>query len=300
MPRQQQLLLLLKYPYLLYRHKSNVHQIIGNMPRATKKKNSTTRGLMGSIMPPVDVNSDEMMGEFVKRMKKGPVTLVLVYAPWCGHCVQYKPEFEKMVNTPNRNIQVAQLRDDMVNKAPLKNANINSYPSVILVNKEGEVVEEVQDRNNTQKMNQILEEGTGSNAVNANSITNQIEQYNDLSKPTKNNVAADIANEMEPVATGNVTVPNMQNDSKSANMSKKNTDSLVYKAAGGGCGCPFARLGPQAGGSGLYGLLSSVATGALPAAALLGTGMVLAKSKSKTRKQKKASRKTKRSRTTRK
>jgi thiol-disulfide isomerase/thioredoxin len=251
-------------------------------------------------MPPVDVNSDEMMGEFVKRMKKGPVTLVLVYAPWCGHCVQYKPEFEKMVNTPNRNIQVAQLRDDMVNKAPLKNANINSYPSVILVNKEGEVVEEVQDRNNTQKMNQILEEGTGSNAVNANSITNQIEQYNDLSKPTKNNVAADIANEMEPVATGNVTVPNMQNDSKSANMSKKNTDSLVYKAAGGGCGCPFARLGPQAGGSGLYGLLSSVATGALPAAALLGTGMVLAKSKSKTRKQKKASRKTKRSRTTRK
>jgi len=270
------------------------------MPRATKKKNSTTRGLMGSIMPPVDVNSDEMMGEFVKRMKKGPVTLVLVYAPWCGHCVQYKPEFEKMVNTPNRNIQVAQLRDDMVNKAPLKNANINSYPSVILVNKEGEVVEEIQDRNNTQKMNQILEEGTGSNAVNANSITNQIEQYNDLSKPTKNNVAADIANEMEPVATGNVTVPNMQNDSKSANMSKKNTDSLVYKAKGGGCGCPFARLGPQAGGSGLYGLLSSVATGALPAAALLGTGMVLAKSKSKTRKQKKASRKTKRSRTTRK
>jgi thiol-disulfide isomerase/thioredoxin len=274
------------------------------MPRATKKKNSTTRGIMGSIMPPVDVNSDEMMGEFVKRMKKGPVTLVLVYAPWCGHCVQYKPEFEKMVNTPNRNIQVAQLRDDMVNKAPLKNANINSYPSVILVNKEGEVVEEVQDRNNTQKMNQILEEGTGSNVgantgANANSITNQIEQYNDLSKPTKNNVAADIANEMEPVATGNVTVPNMQNDSKSANMSKKNTDSLVYKAAGGGCGCPFTRA-TQAGGSGLYGLLSSVATGALPAAALLGTAAVLAKSKSKTRKQKKASRKTKRSRITRK
>lgn len=303
MPRQQQLLLLLKYPYLLYRHKSNVHQIIGNMPRATKKKNSTTRGLMGSIMPPVDVNTDEMMGEFVKRMKKGPVTLVLVYAPWCGHCVQYKPEFEKMVNTPNRNIQVAQLRDDMVNKAPLKNANINSYPSVILVNKEGEVVEEIQDRNNTQKMNQILEEGTGSSGVNANSITNQIEQYNDLSKPTKNNVAADIANEMEPVATGNVTVPNMQNDSKSANMSKKNTDSLVYKAAGGGCGCPFTRssfCAVQAGGSGLYGLLSSVATGALPAAALLGTAAVLAKLQRRTRKQKKASRKTKRSRITRK
>jgi thiol-disulfide isomerase/thioredoxin len=249
-------------------------------------------------MPPVDVNSDEMMGEFVKRMKKGPVTLVLVYAPWCGHCVQYKPEFEKMVNTPNRNIQVAQLRDDMVNKAPLKNANINSYPSVILVNKEGEVVEEIQNRNDTAKMNQILEEGV-QNVEKTNSITNQIEQYNDLSKPTKNNVAADIANEMEPVATGNVTVPNMQNDSKSANMSKKNTDSLVYKAAGGGCGCPFTRAS-QAGGSGLYGLLSSVATGALPAAALLGTGMVLSKRQRRTRKQKKASRKTKRSRTTRK
>lgn len=252
------------------------------------KKKSTTRGIMGSIMPPVDVNRDEMMGEFVKRMKKGPVTLVLVYAPWCGHCVQYKPEFEKMVATSNRNIQVAQLRDDMVNKAPLKNANINSYPSVILVNKEGEVVEEIQNRNDTAKMNQILEEGI-QNVEKTNSITGQIEQYNDLSKPTKNNVAADIANELGPVSTKNVTVPNYENDSKTANMSKKNTDSLVYKAAGGGCGCPFAQRG---GCGGLYGLLSSVATGALPAAALLGSAAVLAGKKRKTKRRKISRRKT--------
>lgn len=265
-------------------------------------------------MPPVDVNKDEMMDEFVKRMKKGPLTLVLVYAPWCGHCVQYKPEFEKMVATPNRNIQVAQLRDDMVNKSPLKNKNINSYPSVIVVDQNGNVVEEVQNRNDTEKMNQILENtsaNTNANAYvnkytntavnnakpNANSvsITNQIEEYNDLSKPTKNNVAADIANEMEPVATGNVTVPNVENDSRKAiNNSKKNTDSLVYRASGGGCGCPFARLSGagQAGGcGGLYGLVSSVAQGALPAVALLGTAAVLAK-KRKTRRGKVSRRKT--------
>lgn len=253
---------------------------------------------MGSIMPPVDVNSDEMMGEFVKRMKKGPLTLVLVYAPWCGHCVQYKPEFEKMVATPNRNIQVAQLRDDMVNKAPLKNVNINSYPSVIVVDQNGTVVEEVQNRNDTEKMNQILENtsvNTNTNAkpnANSVSITNQIEEYNDLSKPTKNNVAADIANEMQPVATGNVTVPNVENDSRKAvPNSKKNTDSLVYR--GGGCGCPFARFGAgQAGGcGGLYGLVSSVAQGALPAVALLGTAAVLAK-KRKTKRGKVSRRKT--------
>lgn len=260
------------------------------------KKKSTTRGMMGSIMPPVDVNSDEMMGEFVKRMKKGPLTLVLVYAPWCGHCVQYKPEFEKMVATPNRNIQVAQLRDDMVNKAPLKNANINSYPSVIVVDQNGSVVEEVQNRNDTEKMNQILE-NTSAKAgpiTNSVSITNKIEEYNDLSKPTKNNVAADIANEMQTVASQNVTVPNVMNDSRKAiNNSKKNTDSLVYR--GGGCGCPFARLSGgtgQAGGcTGLYGLVSSVAQGTLPAVALLGTAAYLAK-KRKTKRRKISRRKT--------
>lgn len=262
------------------------------------KKKSTTRGLMGSIMPPVDVDRDEMMGEFVKRMKKGPLTLVLVYAPWCGHCVQYKPEFEKMVATPNRNIQVAQLRDDMVNKAPLKNANINSYPSVIVVDQNGNVVEEVQNRNDTVKMNQILE-NTGAVAstnakantgpiTNSVSITNKIEEYNDLSKPTKNNVAADIANEMQTVASQNVTVPNVMNDSRKAvNNSKKNTDSLVYR--GGGYGCPFARASAstgQAGGcTGLYGLVSSVAQGTLPAVALLGTAAYLAK-KRKTKRRK--------------
>ena len=270
------------------------------------KKKSTTRGMMGSIMPPIDVNSDEMMGEFVKRMKKGPLTLVLVYAPWCGHCVQYKPEFEKMVATPNRNIQVAQLRDDMVNKAPLKNANINSYPSVIVVDQNGSVVEEVQNRNDTEKMNQILENtsanaGTNANAnakpiTNSVSITNKIEEYNDLSKPTKNNVAADIANEMQTVASQNVTVPNVMNDSRKAiNNSKKNTDSLVYR--GGGCGCPFARLSGgtsanQSGGcGGLYGLVSSVAQGTLPAVALLGTAAYLAK-KRKTKRRKISRRKT--------
>lgn len=267
------------------------------MPLKGGKKKVATRGMMGSIMPPVDVDRDEMMEEFVKRMKKGPVTLVLVYAPWCGHCVQYKPEFEKMVNTPNRSIQVAQLRDDMVNKAPLKNANINSYPSVIVVNKNGEVVEEIQDRNNTAKMNQILEEGVeNQNKVAENTIVNTpMEQLNDVSKPTRNNITEDIASELEPVSANNVKVPNYQNDSK---MSKKNMDSLIYKAAGGGCGCPFTRLGSQAGGNGgLYGLLSSVAQGALPAAALLGSAAILAKKrKTAVRKTKKksGSRKTKR------
>lgn len=257
------------------------------------KGKGTARGMMGEIMPPIDVDNEGLLDELKKRIKKGPMTMVLVYAPWCGHCQTYKPMYEQFENNPNRSIQIARVRDDMIEKANITNAKIEGYPAVILVNNKNTVVEEIADNRNVEKMNSIVENAgisktnmstgpetiTKMNQRNVGSMNTSISDKN-ASKINRNNVINDVANEMNrPVVTRPIDIPNENVDSK------KKKDSLVY---GGGCGCPFSRMSGGSkstvgGSAGLYGLLTSVVNESLPAVALLGSAVYLASKTKKTK-----------------
>lgn len=282
------------------------------MPTGGKRVN-TARGIMGSLMSPLDVNNDdgngtELVEELKKRMKKSPI-MILVYATWCPHCHTYKPLYEKLENNPNRTMPMARVRDDMVDSVGINSDAINGYPSVIVVDKEGSVVKSVEDIRNIPKMNSIIENGS-------------VKKNQDGTEATKkNNAIVELSNEMAaaPASAMNNSippaVPNDVLDSKrnKDSLGEKKNKSLVYlggncgtgmcgsasaqvsaqvpmQAGGAGCGCPFARTSGQVGGSaGLYGLLTSVVNETLPAVALLGAATYLAKKKrrvSKTSKRK--------------
>jgi thiol-disulfide isomerase/thioredoxin len=71
---------------------------------------------------------------------RGPITFVLVYADWCGHCQRYKPMWQKLARTPGRIANMAAVRDDMFPKvAKIANAKIQGYPSVIKVGRDGSI-----------------------------------------------------------------------------------------------------------------------------------------------------------------
>ena len=93
---------------------------------------------MGRLLPPVDVNSEDKLSDLEKRISIGPVTLVFVYADWCGHCTKFKPEMDKLEASPDRSIQTARIRDDMLSKSSLNGTKINGYPSLMLIKKNGE------------------------------------------------------------------------------------------------------------------------------------------------------------------
>ena len=267
--------------------------------------------MMGSLMNPIDVNNDngngaELVKELKARMKKDRI-MILVYAPWCGHCQTYKPLYEELEKNPNRTMPMARVRDDMVDAVGIKSDVINGYPSVIVVDKQGSVVTPVEDIRNMSKMNSIIENGSVKNTI--------INKNQDGTEATKkNNAIVELSNQiaMTPMNTATATAPALPNeitDSKrnKDTLGKKENKSLVYTGGscgngmcglpgpvqtggGPGCGCPFSGRGGSHGGSmGLYGLLSSVASETLPAAALLGTAAYLAKKKrrvSKTSKRK--------------
>ena len=70
-------------------------------------------------MPPVDITSPSQVSELNKRISIGPITLVLVYADWCGHCQRFKPMMEQLENMSGRTVQTARIRDDMVPQSSL-------------------------------------------------------------------------------------------------------------------------------------------------------------------------------------
>jgi thiol-disulfide isomerase/thioredoxin len=105
----------------------------------TKKASSASRTTMGRLMPPVDITNDTQLNELTKRIAAGPLTLVLVYADWCGHCQHFKPTMAELEKCPGRSIQTARVRDDMFPKSTISTAKIEGYPSLLLVKPNGDI-----------------------------------------------------------------------------------------------------------------------------------------------------------------
>jgi thioredoxin-like negative regulator of GroEL len=112
----------------------------GAKTKKQSKQSKQSRSTMGRMLPPVDITESKTMNELVKRITKGPLTLVFVYADWCGHCQSYKPLMSKLESMNGRTIQTARIRDDMFSQSPLSNQKIEGYPTLMLVDQNGEPV----------------------------------------------------------------------------------------------------------------------------------------------------------------
>jgi thiol-disulfide isomerase/thioredoxin len=153
----------------------------------TKKSKGTSRSVMGRLLPPVDIREEAQLGELQKRITKGPLTLVLVYADWCGHCQRFKPMMDELEKFPNRSVQTARIRDDMFPKSSISSAKVEGYPSLMLVKKsgevatfktpEGEVTNAIPEHTNMQKMTSLVRSaGTeeGLNLLNGKEPSNAV------------------------------------------------------------------------------------------------------------------------------
>lgn len=90
----------------------------------------------GKIDLPLDVRKPKDIKGFRDLVISGPLTLVLVYADWCPHCINFKNKVWNRVSNEaatGRNINMASVHYDMMDQTPLKNAKIEGYPSLLLV-----------------------------------------------------------------------------------------------------------------------------------------------------------------------
>ena len=102
---------------------------------AGKKKGSRkAKVVKGRLSPPVDVRSKGAVTDFEKLLGKGPLTLVLVYADWCGACHRFKENtWNNVTKMTNRTMNIGSVREDMLPETSLANSKISHYPSLLLV-----------------------------------------------------------------------------------------------------------------------------------------------------------------------
>jgi thiol-disulfide isomerase/thioredoxin len=166
---------------------------------------------------PVDVRSKKDVGPFEGLLGSGPLTIVLVYADWCGHCQTFKQNMWNEVSSmPNKNLNTASVHYDMVENTSLKNAKIEGYPSLLLVgtDKKPATFKENGAETNAMPSPQSIEElknmvntPVNSSVVNANSIaTNVVNNAKTPVNTINNNLNNEGINLNEPV-NQNVNTP---------------------------------------------------------------------------------------------
>jgi thiol-disulfide isomerase/thioredoxin len=82
----------------------------------------------------IDVKTVEDIVKLTRHIKSNPVTLVLIYADWCGHCGTYKEGvWNKLANLPNRKVGMAQINEKILAQTPLSGLKFKGFPSTALV-----------------------------------------------------------------------------------------------------------------------------------------------------------------------
>jgi len=132
----------------------------------SRKSGRVRRSTAGKILPPLDVRSNKQLKEFERRIKQGGITIVLVWAPWCGHCHKFMPHFDEAAKSPNRSVQAVKVEETMlpaVNAVLTKNINksakplsVEGYPSLLVVDRNGNAVTAIEAVKSTSVMKNVM------------------------------------------------------------------------------------------------------------------------------------------------
>lgn len=88
----------------------------------------------------LDVTEPSHFTLLKKLIEKHDITLVLVWADYCGHCGVYKDKvWNKLKAIKGKKAGLASIHYDQVEKSPLSGAKYKGYPSVIQVMKNGKM-----------------------------------------------------------------------------------------------------------------------------------------------------------------
>lgn len=191
------------------------------------RKRSTS---VGKLMPPVDIRSKSQLGELMRRITKGPVTVVLVYADWCGHCTEFKPHFNKASQSPNRTTQVVSVNEKMVqpmneliiaNNSKASPVSVSGYPSVILMDQAGTEISRVEPIKSTEAMTRVMEE-SGRIMKEGNTSLEPI-----LSNSTVRNINLNNSKNANRNLSKNLTKNSIKNSIKNVNKSKTINNNIT-------------------------------------------------------------------------
>ena len=151
----------------------------------------------------IDVRKAEDIAMLNDILKKNKVTMVLVYADYCGHCHTYKDNiWNNLVTNPNRKNGMASIHYDQVENTPFASTKLSGYPTILMVGKDkvpmkfknkqtGEEEFDYPESRNMDKMTEILSSVPESTAEDAIEETAELNSSAKESRSKYNNTNVD-------------------------------------------------------------------------------------------------------------
>jgi hypothetical protein len=194
---------------------------------APSRKQKKSKSVMGRILPPVNIESANDLAELDKRIALGPITIVFVLAPWCPHCVNLKPKVNELEALPGRTIQTARIRDDIYPNSSISQNKIESYPTVMLVDKTGKAIPfktedgketiSIPDYKNMDLMKSIVKNAGKEQIVNTLSLNAKHNKTIDLESIVANNPSV-VKDDQHPTLSMNGKSPQSMESEPKANV----------------------------------------------------------------------------------
>jgi len=193
----------------------------------------------------MDVRSRKQIKGFEDLLGKGPLTLVLVYADWCGACHRFRENTWKDIqNLPNKSVNLMSVREDVFPETSLKNTKINYYPSLLLVGNDkkpaeftspkGEVTNALPN-NSKELLTKIVTSPLPETAsevvksVNKENLNNSFEAISTAKKNAANNASPPMEELLE-----SVKPPSMAEDLETGYEPAPNPNATTVSKVGGG------------------------------------------------------------------
>jgi thiol-disulfide isomerase/thioredoxin len=182
---------------------------------------------MGRVSAPIDVRSPSDIPKAIQRLKKGPVTIVFVYADWCGHCQRFKPMFQRAVKTNQRDMEAVSVNSDVLDefnneltkRVPSANRlEPEGYPDVVIVDNKGKNIGNVPSSASEEDIVSVVSNGSAMVKTPANASSN-----------SRKNNSMNTGNAAEPTVTPIAT--NASNASNTSTVPITNAPSVSTKAA---------------------------------------------------------------------
>ena len=105
--------------------------------RKQKQRGRVTRKYKQGGKKVLDVRSKKMIANFENLLGRGPLTLVLIYADWCGACHRFRDEvWSPLTQLKDATMNRAAIREDMIAGTSLANVERKFYPTLLLVGKD--------------------------------------------------------------------------------------------------------------------------------------------------------------------
>lgn len=197
------------------------------------------------------------MKSIERAIRRGPMTIVLVYSPTCPHCHTYMPIWDKLSSQKGRKANLVSMEASTYQKTSLSEKKaIQSVPTVLFIDANGKIVEAKTPRDE-KVMSTAVEHGV--HEAEASTITESPEAMTSITD-SEEVMKSQPGSEDLPTGTRiseNPLIPIPGTPIKSSESEKVNQ-------MGG------YRQGVQVGGSSPWSAFMSMAQQAAPAALLLG------------------------------